>query len=67
MLEIVRKEMKRKNLLYLNDDIKKKRILEKEEKNEEKCQFGLILLGVDLEFRGVMENNILFILISKEL
>lgn len=37
MLEIVRKEMKRKNLLYLNDDIKKKRILEKEGKNEEKC------------------------------
>lgn len=37
MLEIVRKEMKRKNLLYLNDDIKKKRILEKEERNEEKC------------------------------
>lgn len=57
MSETVRKEMKRKNPLYPNDDIKKKRISEKEEKNEEKCQLGSISSGVDPEPRGVMENN----------
>lgn len=57
MSEAVRKEMKRKNPLYPNDDIKKKRISEKEEKNEEKCQLGSISSGVDPEPRGVMENN----------
>lgn len=57
MSDTVRKEMKRKNPLYPNDDIKKKRISEKEEKNEEKCQLGSISSGVDPEPRGVMENN----------
>lgn len=57
MSETVRKEMKRKNPLYPNDDIKKKRISEKEGKNEEKCQLGSISSGVDPEPRGVMENN----------
>lgn len=60
------KELKRKNPLYQNDDVKKKRISEKEKKNEEKSHLSSISSGVDPEPTDGMEKNTSLVSIPKE-